>query len=198
MNWYPLTNLEELSLSRVLALPNASRMMLDCKIWNFVWWNSLEWPVMAARYCRDSFMASVFPDPDSPANKRHWSLFMSRNDRQARSVTAYLKILSSKVIMICMLNRWIGPTCVEEARIGNGSDRCQWHLACIMEASCEGWLTKAPFQYWSERKDQPMFRKWPEATRIRLHFSSKLLLLKLKRLDCMKELKFKFYSQFCL
>ena len=39
-----------------------------------------------------------------------------------------------------------------EARRGNGSDRCQWHLAYTMEASCEGWLTKAPFQYWSEKK----------------------------------------------
>ena len=83
-----LTNLEELSLRRVLALPKDSRIMLDCNIWYLVWWNSLACPVMAVRYCKDNFIASVLPEPDSPLKRTHWSVFISRKDLQARSVTA--------------------------------------------------------------------------------------------------------------
>ena len=79
---------EELSLARVLALPKDSKTILDWRIWNLVRWNSRGCPVMAARYCSDNFMASVFPEPDSPVKIRHWSVFMSFMDRQARSVTA--------------------------------------------------------------------------------------------------------------
>lgn len=88
-------NREELSLALVLALPNDSKTIFDCKIWNLVRWNSRGCPVMAARYCKDNFMASVLPEPDSPVKIRHWSVFMSFMDRHARSVTAYLK--SSKL-----------------------------------------------------------------------------------------------------
>ena len=81
-------NRDELSLDRVLAFPNDSRIILDCRIWNLVKWNSRGCPVIAARYCSDNFMASVLPEPDSPVKIRHWSEFMSFIDRQARSVTA--------------------------------------------------------------------------------------------------------------
>ena len=85
-----LTNLEELSLVRVLALPNASSTEVDWMIWYLTVWNSGGLPVTAARYWRLSLAASVLPEPDSPEITRHWSQVISRKVRHARSVTAYL------------------------------------------------------------------------------------------------------------
>lgn len=57
----------ELSLRLVLALPNASSTGLDCRSLSLTVSTCALWPVTAAMNCRTFFDASVFPEPDSPA-----------------------------------------------------------------------------------------------------------------------------------
>ena len=87
-----ITNLDELSLWTVLALPKASRTGLDssncCRIIS----NSSDLPAADAMYWRISFDASVLPEPLSPVITITWSQWKSRKDRHASSASAYLSI----------------------------------------------------------------------------------------------------------
>jgi len=57
----------ELSLQLVLALPNASSTELDCRSLSFTVSTCPLWPIAVAMNCKTFFDASVFPEPDSPA-----------------------------------------------------------------------------------------------------------------------------------
>lgn len=57
----------ELSLRLVLALPNASSTGFDCRSLSFTVSTCPLWPVASAMNCKTFFDASVFPEPDSPA-----------------------------------------------------------------------------------------------------------------------------------
>jgi len=57
----------ELSFRLVLALPNASSTGLDCRSLSFTVSTCPLWPVASAMNCKTFLDASVFPEPDSPA-----------------------------------------------------------------------------------------------------------------------------------
>ena len=67
----------ELSLRLVLALPNASSTGLDCRSLSFTVSTCALWPVAAAMNCNTFFDASVFPEPDSPAQ-----IYVNRHSEQ--------------------------------------------------------------------------------------------------------------------
>uniref|UniRef100_A0A6B0U5G8 Putative secreted protein n=1 Tax=Ixodes ricinus TaxID=34613 RepID=A0A6B0U5G8_IXORI len=64
-----LPNLLELSLRIVLAFPNASKIGLASRICCSI---QECCPLMAAKYCRISFVLSVLPAPLSPLMMTHW------------------------------------------------------------------------------------------------------------------------------
>lgn len=67
----------ELSLRLVLALPNASSTGLDCRSLSFTVSTCPLWPVASAMNCKTFFDASVFPEPDSPAQ-----MYVNRHSEQ--------------------------------------------------------------------------------------------------------------------
>ena len=69
----------ELSLQLVLALPNASSTELDCRSLSFTVSTCPLWPIAVAMNCKTFFDASVFPEPDSPAQT-----YVNRHSKQLR------------------------------------------------------------------------------------------------------------------
>ena len=61
-------NREELSFLMVLAFPNASKIGLASKICCSI---QECFPLIAAKYCKMSFVLSVLPAPDSPEMTTH-------------------------------------------------------------------------------------------------------------------------------
>ena len=75
-----------------------------------------------------------------------------RHSITVRERVLYIKVVASFFFKNKQRNFSLFITYGVAIRRGNGSGKYLWRLAYTMEASCEGWLTKAPFQYWSAKK----------------------------------------------
>lgn len=108
-----------------------SSIGLDCRICSSIcWWESS--PLTAAKYCRISFVLSVFPAPDSPLRKSEKKMNQEVKIRNTNSIPDCLSAtVSGRVIVLtwwCSTGSWDYESCYRRRiqrwhRCGAGAPR---------------------------------------------------------------------------